>query len=95
MPVAMAAGAPGMFSKIAVIAPPYTAPTKTPHIRAGALCSSQEKVKVISSDTAIVPESPGMTPTHMPAAAPAQRRAVISQLVKGIKRYCTMSIRLS
>ncbi len=59
----MAAGAPGIFNNIADLEPPYTPPANTPVIRAKALNISHEKVKEISSETAMVTDRPGIAPT--------------------------------
>ena len=59
----MAAGAPGILSRMAVRDPPYTPPQYTPTISARALFTSQENVNEISMETAIVTDSPGIAPT--------------------------------
>ena len=62
---------PGVFSRIAVSAPPKDVAPITPPARYIASSESMVKVTGISRASAVVPPSPGITPKHSPSRTPS------------------------
>ena len=71
--VAMLAGAPGIFSRMALTAPPATVAVYTDPSRISPLAGVMWKVKGMSRATAMVGLRPGRAPMIRPPAVPARR----------------------
>jgi hypothetical protein len=65
---------PGVFNRIAVTAPPIGTPPITPPARASASVGSIPKVTGVRRASAVVPPSPGSTPTKSPIDMPIIRK---------------------
>ena len=76
--MAIFAGAPGIFSKIALTAPPATVAVYTAPSKISPVMASMWKVKGMSRATAMVGLSPGSAPMINPPAVPAHSARKLS-----------------